>query len=355
MRKHIKNIFKSYPRKIISDQEQIDFISRLNDLLNHGFTISESFRFLIQHSSLNKPSIKEKILATINSGANCYQILKALHFPQSIVMFIYFAELFGDLSSCLIHVQTYLERNYHAKKMLYKTIQYPIVLMSIFIIMLITINYTIMPQFNDLFKTMDVKLSPVQRFMSLFITTLPILFLYSSTLICILISILWLIYHQLTIPQRIKFMTFMPIMKHYYSLFKTYRLASELSLFYRHGVSLQNIVKLYNMQSEDPYLKYLATQITKGTHRGDNLGTILSKLSCYQPDLITFITQGEQSGKLGLELQFYSSVIRTKIEQRMKRQIQIIQPLTFIVLAFLIIALYLVIMLPMFELIQTIK
>ncbi|MBF7017021.1 competence type IV pilus assembly protein ComGB [Staphylococcus durrellii] len=355
MKKLTKNIFKKYPSKIISKQEQIEFISRLNDLLTHGFTVSEAFKLLIQQTTFRRDTIKEHILATISSGANCNQILKSLRFPQSVVMFIYFAELFGDLSICLVHVQTYLERNYHAKRMLLKTIQYPIVLISIFMIMLVTMNYTIIPQFNELFKTMDVKLSPLQQFMSLFITVLPKIILYSVTFISILIIIFWSIYQRLTIPQQIKFMTFIPIINHYFRLFKTYRLASELSLFYRHGVTLQNIVKLYEMQNDDRYLKFLAAHIARGTQQGDKLGTILSKLSCYQSDLITFITQGEQSGKLGLELQFYSAIIRTKIEQRMKRQIQIIQPLTFSILAFLIIALYLVIMLPMFELIQTIK
>lgn len=355
MRILTKSIFRPYYRKIISNQAQIEFISRLNDLINHGFTISESFRFLVRQTTFRKDTIKQKILKTINSSASCHQILKSLNFPQSIVMFIYFAELFGDLSSSLIHVQSYLERNYQAKKMLLKTIQYPIVLITIFIIMLIAINYTIIPQFNDLFQTMEVKLSPLQQFMSLFITTLPILFIYVILFIIILTTICWMIYHRLTIPQQIKFMKFIPIIKHYFSLFKTYRLASELSLFYRHGVTLQNIVKLYNMQEDDHYLKYLAKQIAQGTQQGDTLGAILSNISCYQTDLITFITQGEQSGKLGLELQFYSTIIRTKIEQKMKRQIKIIQPVTFIILAFLIIALYLVIMLPMFELIQTIK
>ncbi|MDU9417781.1 competence type IV pilus assembly protein ComGB [Staphylococcus lloydii] len=355
MRILTKSIFRPYYRKIISNQAQIEFISRLNDLINHGFTISESFRFLVRQTTFRKDTIKQKILKTINSGASCHQILKSLNFPQSIVMFIYFAELFGDLSSSLIHVQSYLERNYQAKKMLLTTIQYPVVLITIFIIMLIAINYTIIPQFNDLFQTMEVKLSPLQQFLSLFITTLPILFIYVILFIIILTTICWMIYHRLTIPQQIKFMKFIPIIKHYFSLFKTYRLASELSLFYRHGVTLQNIVKLYNMQEDDHYLKYLAKQIAQGTQQGDTLGAILSNISCYQTDLITFITQGEQSGKLGLELQFYSTIIRTKIEQKMKRQIKIIQPVTFIILAFLIIALYLVIMLPMFELIQTIK
>ncbi|WP_324254329.1 competence type IV pilus assembly protein ComGB [Staphylococcus kloosii] len=355
MRILTKNIFRPYNQKIISAQEQIEFISRLNDLINHGFTISEAFRFLVKQTTFRKDIIKEKILTTINSGASCHQILKSLNFPQSVVMFIYFAELFGDLSSCLTHVQTFLERNYQAKKMLLKTIQYPIVLITIFIIMLIAINYTIIPQFNDLFKTMEVKLSPLQQFMGLFITFLPVIFIYTILILIILTVIFWMIYHHLTIPQQIKLMQFIPIIKHYFSLFKTYRLASEFSLFYRHGVTLQNIVKLYNLQEDDLYLKYLAEQIAQGTQQGDTLGTILSNISCYQADLITFITQGEQSGKLGLELQFYSTIIRTKIEQRMQRQIKIIQPVTFVILAFLIIALYLVIMLPMFELIQTIK
>ena len=59
-----KSIFKPYHKKIISAQEQIEFISRLNDLINHGFTISEAFRFLVKQTTFRKDIIKEKILTT---------------------------------------------------------------------------------------------------------------------------------------------------------------------------------------------------------------------------------------------------------------------------------------------------
>nr|WP_326219870.1 hypothetical protein [Staphylococcus gallinarum] len=56
-----------------------------------------------------------------------------------------------------------------------------------------------------------------------------------------------------------------------------------------------------------------------------------------------------------IELKLYSEIIISKIEKQLQTIIKFIQPIIFIILAGLIVILYLVIMLPMFELMQTIK
>lgn len=100
---------------------------------------------------------------------------------------------------------------------------------------------------------------------------------------------------------------------------------------------------------------FLANEIKFGTHQGQSLSEILINISCFDKDLITFIEEGEKKGKVDIELKLFSEMIMTRIERKLQTLIKFIQPCVFLLLAFLIVSLYLVIMLPMFDLMQTIK
>ncbi|WP_325974392.1 type II secretion system F family protein [Staphylococcus equorum] len=65
--------------------------------------------------------------------------------------------------------------------------------------------------------------------------------------------------------------------------------------------------------------------------------------------------EGEKKGRVEIELKLYSEIVIAQIERYLQLLIKFIQPCIFTLLAFLIVSLYLVIMLPMFDLMQTIK
>ena len=47
-------------------------------------------------------------------------------------MLVYFSEIFGDLTLYLNNVEDFLLRNYKIKQNFYKTVQYPLVLLSFY-------------------------------------------------------------------------------------------------------------------------------------------------------------------------------------------------------------------------------
>ncbi|UXU48713.1 competence type IV pilus assembly protein ComGB [Staphylococcus arlettae] len=350
MKKWYKNTFN---QKKLSDKDKISLIGRLHDLLTHGFTISEAFHFIIKQYNIPE-QYKAELLAYIAEGATCNQLLSQLKYPKPTIMLVLFTEKFSDLNECLPHIQDYLKRNYEVKLYLLKALQYPVILCSIFFLMLTILNHTVIPEFETLFATMDVTRSPFQHLLTYSIMVLPKFISIFFISIFLILIIMRKIIQRLPINKQIRLLSKLPIFHHYYRLYKTYQFASEFALFYKHGVTLHHIVNLYQQQ-EDLYLNYLASVIAIHTTKGDKLDQILSRVPCIETELITFIQQGERSGKLGIELQLYSTIIIDKIQNRFQQQIRFIQPTIFLILAILIVALYAVIMLPMFDLMQTLK
>ncbi|WP_440858307.1 competence type IV pilus assembly protein ComGB [Staphylococcus shinii] len=354
--KHQWNVISKFiPCVILSEKEKIILLSKLKDLLEHGFTLSDSFNFLLQHTNIRSLNIKALIKEELQHGADCSQVLKLLRYPQTIVMLIYFAEMFGDLTVTLPHAQEYLMKNYKTKKRLLKTLQYPLLLLSIFTIMLIVLNHTIIPEFQNLYHSMGVEISLTQRYLSFIILNLPSFLFYLLIVALIFIILFYLVYVKLPINHKLKIMLSIPIVSKFYKLYKTFRLSSEFSLFYKNGISLHKIVDIYSQQKDDSYLTYLADALSTGIQRGLNLSEILTKLSCFEDELVIFIEEGEKKGHLEVELKLYSEIIIDKIQQSMQFIIKFIQPCIFLIIAIMIVSLYLVIMLPMFDLMQTIK
>ncbi|WP_436853968.1 competence type IV pilus assembly protein ComGB [Staphylococcus caeli] len=355
MKKQWINIFRLKGHSIISDKNKIALIAKLKDLLDHGYTLSESFSFLLQHTQLNDHNVKMRIKDDLQNGANCAHILKLLKFPKAIVTLIYFAELFSDLSITLPHAHEYLLKNYSAKRQFLKTIQYPALLLIIFIGMLVVINHTIIPEFQNLYQNLDVNISPIQFYLSSFILQLPQMLFYIFICLFLIFLIFFLGYKKLSIENKLRFILHIPIVSKFFRLYKTFQISSELSLFYKNGINLQQIVEIYGSQTNDEYLVYLARKIAVGSHNGLKLSETLSKVPCFDKRLSIFIEEGEKKGRLEIEMKLYSEIIIEKIEQLLQLIIKFIQPLVFFLIAILIVSLYLVIMLPMFDLMQTIK
>lgn len=355
MKKYWIGIVNRFNRKSLSDKQRIDFVKKLQVLLVHGFTLSEAFVFLFEQLELKSTTLKNNLYTALNKGSGCSEIFTILKFPKSIIMIVYFAESFGDLTVYLKNVEDFLLRNYSIKQNLYKTVQYPFVLLTFFIIMIIILNHTIVPEFRSLYLNMGVELSKIQIVLSSLIFNLPLILLliFIVTLFCVFFLVNY--YRSCSEEGKIHFIKFVPMVRTLFVRYKTYRLATEFSLFYKNGISLQNIVEIYMYQKSDPYLIYLANKINYGLKKGQNLSDALNNIGCFEQGLIKFIKVGEKEGKLEIELKLYSEIIITKIEKQLQLIIKLIQPIIFIVLAGLIVILYLVIMLPMFELMQTIK
>ncbi|MHD0397610.1 competence type IV pilus assembly protein ComGB [Staphylococcus simulans] len=357
MKKCLKDILKIKIRnkKQMSEKDQLLLLNRLKILLDHGFTLIESFEFLNMHIDYKNKETRNMIIKSLKEGENCHFILSYLHYPQTIVTQVYFSEKFGRLSENLTESYTFLKQKLEVKQRLVKTIQYPLILIGVFMCMLFGINYFILPEFQQIYTTMDIQLSPLLKILNYTIQHFPHIILSLMTLISSLFLLLFYYVKQLPIDKQITFISKLPFINTYYKLFKTYQVANELSLFFRNGIVLQQISIIYTEQKIDLFLNYLGDFMINSIEKGTRLPEILQEVGCFQEELIHFIEQGEKSGKLEVELTIYAQILLSQIERQMNKQIKFIQPVIFLLLGFLIVSLYLVIMLPMFDMLQSIK
>src|SRR5699024_1374077 len=116
---------------------------------------------------------KQACLALVEEGATLSRILKSLGFRNTIIIQISFAEIHGEMLMNLRESAFYLDHMRGTTKKLLKAVQYPLILVSIFIIMLIVLNYTVIPQFNSLYSAMGTSSEGVVTVLTSFLQLLP--------------------------------------------------------------------------------------------------------------------------------------------------------------------------------------
>ncbi|ARJ49849.1 competence type IV pilus assembly protein ComGB [Staphylococcus lutrae] len=328
---------------------------RLYQLLIHGFTFAEAIMFIYEQLNLNQPQFEQHLQAKLKMGANCYEIFSLFGYPSTILMQIYFAEKYGSLPETLKLCHQFYTKNRQLKQQLIKAIQYPLVLIIIFIALIVTLNQTIMPQFEQMYDSMQIKQSMLQRFMKRFIENFPQFFFISLCLLTALYYFLSSRLKRLPMHQQIQYLIRIPIFNKYYKLFTTYHMTNQFVLFFRNGITLNDIVSIYLNQQANLFLQYVGFTLQTQLQKGESFTQILTDLHCFETQFISYIKQGEKRDKLDIELEIYSSFLLDRIEGFIQRHIKWIQPIMFIFIGMLVLSVYLIMMLPVFEMIQTIK
>lgn len=109
------------------------------------------------------------------------------------------------------------------------------------------------------------------------------------------------------------------------------------------------------LQTKDDFLKYIGHSINQSLVSGMTFPNSIKKLECFESNFIHYINHGENKSKLDLELYYYSLFMLDTLEKTFLKHLKWIQPVVFGVLALLIVTLYLIIILPMLQMVQGIK
>src|SRR5690606_3464264 len=107
-------------------------------------------------------------------------------------------------------------------------------------------------------------------------------------------------------------------------------------------------------QNHHAIIRFITEAVRKEIILGQPLSIAVERLGILSQDMPAFLKHGELTGFLGKELILYSEVQMEQIEQLTQKWLRIIQPTFFIVIAACIVAAYLAILLPMYNLVHTI-
>ncbi|KXG11261.1 competence type IV pilus assembly protein ComGB [Anoxybacillus rupiensis] len=330
-------------------QEQGQFLWRLGQLLEKGYSLSQAIEFLeIQQPVLRRRDLQHA-LSLLRSGFAFYKVLEALSFHSEAVGSIFFAEQHGDLAQGLAEAGKLLLSRARYWQRIRKAARYPLFLLCAVAIMLAFIQQLLLPQFVQLSSSLDShRFSFSQIILQLF-SIFPSVFTALSFLIGAAIAGYYFWLKKLPPIEQIKIYLRIPFVRHLSMLYHTHLFALQFSHLLNSGLSVYEALQVFEKQENVPFLRAEGAALKEQLVKGQRLEEMIGSRSYYEKELGLVIRHGQSNGELAMELFHYSRLVLEKLEEKLEKWTRTIQPILFSFIGLLIVLMYLSILLPMFE------
>lgn len=338
-------LFKPYSSKIAAKHRPY-FLKTLAELLKEGFSLNQSLTFMQLLMKPQAPLIQQMIQA-LGQGQTFEKSIQPLGYPISVVAQLFYAQKQGRFIVALEASAAQLKQIQSYQSKIIKVITYP-ALMGVFLIALLFGMRTLLLPHIISFIAQDVYDSNLLiRLLIGFFTFLPQISLFTFALLLILYFIFDFYLMHLSHISRFQLLRRLPLIKPWINSYCSYKLSRELGYFFEGGYSLQQTIDVLTLYPVDPFLTEIALQLKHGMMQGTPLATIISEMQLFSDELPLIIYQGELTSQMAQKCNVYSDKLFHDLWEDIAKKINYIQPLMFLLIAILVMAMYLTMMLPM--------
>ncbi|MFV8826623.1 competence type IV pilus assembly protein ComGB [Alkalihalobacterium sp. APHAB7] len=341
--------------KYLNGIKKAEILQRLGYLLEQGYSLSEGLE-LLQLSQKEPVKLKIfEVLKLLKEGQALYKALEGLKLPNDISSFIYFSEQIGSLSTGLIEAGKLYLKQEQIKEKLGKLLMYPLFLIWLLLIVMTVMVTFLFPHFKNLFDTMSVDLPIVTVLFLHMINSIP--FVLLGGLVASLFGFTYYItkFRHFTPHKKMALILKVPFVSSFVSSLLTYYFCIQLSSLLKGGLSISQALNIFKDQSIILFLQDEATWLIQGLKEGEGLADLLSQRPFFNDELPLVIEHGQKRAALDLELLHYSEHLFVSIEEKTKKMVMVLQPSMFFIIGVIVLLMFLSILVPMFQLINSLS
>ena len=340
-------------KKALDNENKIYFIKRLYELIDHGYMLEDSLEFLLIQYEVSSDEIKI-IKEKLSNGSKLSDILGYLGYSQLIVSKIKFAENYGRIEDMLLEVETYLTIRKIQQEKVLKTLRYPLFLTLTLICLIMVFNALVIPQFENIYTSSNIKMDLQTIILIKSLYYIPKFI--SIIFLCTIIGIGYIFYTIKYKPHLfLKSLLYIPKVRNYSKLYFSYRFSMELSLFLMSGFSLKTALEVLVEENYDYYLTYFSKDILCELDNGISFEEAVAKIKYFDKSMKKFVSHGKNNGLIDKELKLFSELMLDTFLTSLDKSLRKLQPILFGILAVVIVGLYMVILLPIFNMASSLK
>ena len=327
-------------------------LTRLGHLLEEGFSLKEALTFLETIADKKTKPVIHEIKREAGVGVEFSTVLKNAGFPDYTCSQIYFSLYHGQFAKAVYSAGNHLIKQGEKKKKLKAMTQYPFMLLLFITMMLFAMRYILIPHIEQIL-TVDRSQMPVStRFIVQGVYQAPLIIVISLALLCVSYILIKYFLNKKSPLERLTLISqFVPT-----SLFKLYWtqfFAHEWGSLLKSNCSLLEVVSIMKGNSLSQLINEMGSWIELEMKKGQLFHEVLLPLSFLKPELIEVVRHGEVTGNLGQELELYAAHCEEEFDKQIETHMERIQPIIFVFVAVIIIAIYAALLLPTFSLMDT--
>lgn len=339
--------------KILDEENKIYFIQRLSELIEHGYMLEDSIEFLLFQYDVSLEKI-DSLKLELSHGKKLSDLLRYLGYSTFVTSKMKFAEDYGSIEDMLLEIENYLRIKKEQKEKVIKTLRYPLILTIALITLIMVFNLLVIPQFENIYTSSSIKMD-IQT-----IILIKIIY-YTPKIISIIVilSIIVLVYMIYIKKYRknifLNTLMYIPKIRVYARLYYSYKFTLELSLFLMSGFSLKTALEVIIEENYDYYLTYFSKKIMRDLDKGLSFEEAIASIKFFDKSVEKFVIHGINNGLIDRELKLFSELMLDTFLTSLDKMLRKFQPVLFAILAFVIIGLYMVILMPIFNMASSLK
>lgn len=330
------------------------FLKRLAVLLKEGYTFHDGLILLLPHHSKNYEDILSRIESDIKGGLGVSNVLISLGFSSSSLLPVIIAEVDGKLAEALEGIADRLVKVDERRKKLRNILAYPIVLFSFMAILLVLFRNYFLPNLQALAISRNDTSTGLVSLLPIIVSKIPDVLIGTGLVFIILMIIGSIFYRRLSPSEKVKFVIKIPFVGRIFISMKTRDFAGELGSLLHSGLSMQDALDVLINQKIDKIMAEISDTLKGYVVYGESFDQAILMTDGLSNELSSYALHGSNTGHLPKELIIYSENLHERIEVELGKWLSSLQPVLFTILAVCILAAYLALLLPVYNMFDTI-
>lgn len=341
-----------------SDKKKMLFFSQLQVLLDSGLSFSRSFALVIESTKGSEKVILSRLFERVIAGEDFWIALrKEKAFTELDCGVVRIGEETGKLTEALTFLVDYYRRRESQKRMLINSLSYPLITLSIAVIVLVFMMLVVVPMFQQVYSRMGGELPSLTKAIITLSQKAPLVLA-----ILTMLGLAWAAakhffgttdrYRSLVSSMTLR----IPLAGDLVRKYQISRICRLLHLLVSSNVPiLKSLDLLTSIIGFHPYRKSLE-RVGRIVETGGSMAEGLSgHPDLYDRKFLVLMKVGEETNSLENMLKTLADDTSSELEYEIKQLNNVVEPMLIlligVIVAFVLIAMYL----PMFKLGMTIQ
>lgn len=317
-----------------------EFARNIGKLISAGVTLVRALRIMSEDESIDPKNreIYQNILKLVRSGIPLSDALveQGDAFPSLFINMIRSAENTGNMDQVALQMADYYDKDYRMRQKVKSSLTYPKILTVLLIAVVAVIFGFVMPQFSDLFASMDSLPTSTMILMGIseFVKTKWYVLIFIAAVVYLVFRIL------MSIPKvkyfKDKMLVRMPMVGRLMKVIYTARFARTLASLYSAGISIVNCLNIAQTTIDNLYIESQFNQVIADVRAGNNLSESLAKVDGFTKKLTSSVMVGEETGSMDSMLESIAEQLEYDSDIALNKLVSYLEPVMIVVMAVIV-------------------
>ena len=345
----LPSLFRIQPRDVVV------FSRQMATLLRSGISLLPAMEILQGQIASSRAfnTILGSIVNDLGAGSSFSQAItkhpKA--FDEIYCRAIAVGEETGSLETVLLQMADYIERHQALTQRVKKALTYPIMVMSVGVVVVILMITVVMPQMLDMFTAMSVELPLPTRILIAITEIFQNYTLYIVVGGAVLFAVV-LGMAKRPAGKRVldRLRLHMPIIGPPALLSELGRFSRTLSVMIGAGLHLQESMELLPHATTNIVFRDALNKVSERLLLGEGLSEPMTRISLFPPLLVQMVAVGEESNTLDFTMGVVADFFETAAEEKTNAMVGMIGPISTLGIALMVGFIALSVIMPMYAL-----